>query len=294
MDRDQSLLGLRPFKMMADHLARKGIAIFRYDKRGVGKSGGDFPQAKIDDFAGDVQAATKCLESMNELDPNKIGLIGASEGGYVAPLVASRSDRVAFCVMLAGPVLPGKENLALSFSILANGTLSRDKTFTLYQKQLSRLLNLIIEGMSTPGTRNEALGIASGLTPRIINDNTRIILGGIDQLSPEEFVGMLSSPCFADTLASNPEPFLPKITCPLLALYGAKDVHVPAEEHIDAISRILSRSKNKDYTIKEIPDANHLFQKCKTGFPSEYQTLGHDISPEVLRIINDWILGRTG
>jgi pimeloyl-ACP methyl ester carboxylesterase len=294
MDRDHyhSLIGKSPFKTIAHFLAGKGIASLRFDKRGIGKSEGDFSAAGIDDFVSDVEAAYEWLTGQEKVDTDNIGLIGISEGGIVAPLVASKSDRIAFCVMLAGPVLPGIENMTLSLAILANGNLSRDQSFTTYRDQLSALFNLIEGGISTSSAREGALKLAAQLPPYVINDNTRVILGGVEQLTPEEFVGMLSSPCFNAPFIHNPRHYLPRIECPILALYGAKDVHVPAHEHIVEINRILKGSRNKDYTITEIPNANHLFQKCQSGFPAEYQMLDHDVSPEVLEFIGSWVMDR--
>jgi hypothetical protein len=194
---------------------------------------------------------------------------------------------------LAGPVLAGNENLALSLAILTNGNLSRDESFTIYRNLLSRLFGLIKEGMSTTSVKEEALELAADLTPHFFNDSTKIIMGGADHVTPEELVNMLSSPCLTAPFTHDPQDYLPKVKCPMLALYGAKDVHVPAPEHIIEIKRILKGSRNIDYATRELPDTNHLFQKCQTGFPVEYQTLDHDISPEVLEVIGSWILEKT-
>jgi alpha/beta superfamily hydrolase len=293
MNRDQSLLGMSPFKTMAHDLAGRGIATLRYDKRGIGKSEGDFATTTLNDLASDVQAAHEWLTMRDEIYSNKIGLIGTSEGGIVAQIVAGESDQIAFCITLAGPVLAGTENLVLSFAILANGNLSRDQSFVMYRDQLRKLLELVNGPTSPSDAGAEAIQLATHLIPNLINDNTRILFGGVDQVTPEELIGMLSSSCFTAPFVHDPKDYLPLIECPILALYGGKDVHVPAPEHIAEIRRILKGCNNKDYMIKEFPDANHLFQKCQTGFPVEYMTLDHDISPEVLEFIGSWILERT-
>jgi len=292
-DRDQRMLGMCPLKTIAEYLADQGIATLRYDKRGIGKSEGDFPSSTIVDFASDAEAAIDWLVKQTGIDPERTGILGISEGGIIAPAVASRSDRVAFCVMLAGPVLPGTETVALSFAIMMNNSHSRDQSFITYHQNLNKLSGIIKGGMSGKRAKSEALKLATDLAPRFINDNTRFLLGGIDRISPEELIRLLSAPCFATTTIYEPRKYLPPIACPVLALYGSKDVHVPAREHIEEIDRIRKAGTHKDFTVMEIPDVNHLFQRCTTGFPTEYLTIDHDISPHVLDIITDWVGHRT-
>jgi len=293
MDRDAAFFGKKPFRTMARLLADIGIATLRYDKRGIGRSEGCFSTAGIDDFVSDVEAAHAWLSRQPGIDPDKVGLVGISEGGIVAPIVAGRSDRITFCVMMAGPVLPGNENLALSFAILSNDNLSRDQSFVEYRDQFRRLFDLSNKARTFPDLKAEALDLADELIPRFFSENVKIIMGGVEKLSPVEFVSFMSSPCLTQTFIHKPQDYLPAIECPLLALYGAMDVHVPAAEHIAEIREILKDSSNTDFTIELLPETNHLFQKCQTGFPVEYLALDHDISPKVLELIGFWILEKT-
>jgi hypothetical protein len=154
---------------------------------------------------------------------------------------------------------------------------------------LGRLLKLIAEGTRTEETRAEALAIATEITPLVFNENTKVILGGIDQLSPEQFIGLLASPCFEDNLTGEQAWHLRDINCPTLALYGSRDVQVPAKEHIETVGEILGEDSTHDFRVVELPFANHLFQRCETGFPREYFSIDHDIAPDALEVISEWI-----
>jgi alpha/beta superfamily hydrolase len=125
-----SLAHLKPFKTVAEHLAANGIASLRYDKRGVGDSGGDFGSATREDLAGDVSAALRFLKRHEGIIPGRIGLLGQSEGAVIAPMVASTSDDVAFVVLLAGPAVSGRENLSLSFAMFAQASRPPGRTRT--------------------------------------------------------------------------------------------------------------------------------------------------------------------
>jgi len=292
LDRDSTILNHKPFRVIADYLTRKGIAVLRFDKRGVGKSTGDFNTATTEDFAQDVSAAIEYLKSLKEIDPQKIGLIGYSEGGFIASMTASRSEDVAFVVMLAGPALPIKENGALLFTLLVHEDKPNLKEFNRYKTLFERFFNLVTNKTLTPKEQKEALEIAQKTLP-LINEKSKAPLG-FTQITPEVFITIFSRiPSIQEFLNSNPESFLKKIQCPVLAIYGSKDVQVPPKENIQAMKTILTTSNHSDYTLKEIPDANHLFQNCKTGYPSEYQHIKNTMSSEVLSLISDWISDRT-
>jgi dienelactone hydrolase len=289
MDRDQTFFNISPFKEISEYFANNGIAVLRYDKRGIGKSEGEFGSSNVDNFSSDVLSAFAYLNEYENIDPNKIGILGISEGGFIANKLASSNNQFAFCVSLAGPVLPVRENMALSFALLTNNTLDRNNNFSSYKKQFSKLFDLITQSEQDTTVKAEALDIVTQLLPELINDNTNVIMSGIDQLTPEQFVGVLSSPCFTDNLNNAPSNYLVNISCPYLALFGQIDVQVPAIDNMKELQRILSSNKSLEYNIEEIPNTNHLFQKCNTGFPAEYLSIDHSISPDVLELIVEWI-----
>jgi len=291
LDRDSTFLGYKPFLSIADNLTRKGIAVLRFDKRGVGKSTGDMNTAITEDLAQDVFAAIEYLKTVKEIDPQQIGLIGTSEGGIIALMLASRTKDVTYIVMVGSPVLPGKDNATLVFTLLVNEGQTNMKKFSEDKILFDRFFDLVAKEAPTDGEKKESIEIAKKMLPRI-NEKTKVVLG-FSQLPPEVFISIFSIPWMKEYLNSRPESFLRKVTCPVLAIYGNKDVQAPAKENIEAINRTLKQNKKTDYTIKEIPDVNHLMQNCITGYPSEYETINKEVSPEIVNLLAVWISDRT-
>jgi alpha/beta superfamily hydrolase len=285
-----SFAHLKPFKTLAEHLAANGIASLRYDKRGVSESGGDFGSATREDLASDVFAALRFMRRHEAIIPDRIGLIGQSEGGVIAPMVASASDDVAFVILLAGPAVSGRENLSLSFAMFAQASPSNDLSVRDFKRLLDRLLDLVNSDSPLPEDRAAAAQLAESVAPHVINEKTNMVLGGTD-VTAEQFIGLLSSPCLQKTIESAPETYLSGLTCPVLALFADKDKHVPAMENMAAMKRSLEVAGNRDYTVETIAGSNHLFQRCETGYPDEYFTIDHDISPDVLDRMSGWIAG---
>lgn len=292
LNRDSEFQGHKPFQIIADHLSSKGVAVLRFDKRGVGKSTGDFAEATIENLAQDVLDAIDYIKSRKEINRKKIGLIGHNEGGLIASMVGSSSSDVSFVVMLAGPSLPVKENVSLCFSLLVNEETEGSGDFNSDKKVFDRFFNIVTKKDICTEEKKDAIDIASKMLPRITEASKGPL--GIAELSPDVFITIFSMvPCIQGFLDSDPEVFLADIKCPLLAVYGENDVQVPAKENIRALKKILKKAKNKNYQIKEIHDLNHLFQKCKTGYPSEYLTIKETMVSEVLDCIFDWISDKT-
>lgn len=286
-DRNETILGHRPFLVLADYLTRLGIAVLRVDDRGVGGSTGDPAQATSEDFAGDVLTGVEYLKGRKEINPKKIGLIGHSEGGIIAPMVAAQSPDVAFIVMMAGTGLTGEEVLYLQGALLAKANGASDGTIAKLRALQERIYAVLKQ------EKDDAA--AAEKLREILTD------AGL-QLSEEEKEKMLFStfmevikiiPWYRHLLSSDPKPTLIKVKCPVLAINGEKDLQVSPKENLRAIEQALKAGGNKDYTIKELPDLNHLFQTAETGAVSEYAKIEETISPTVLEVIGDWILERT-
>lgn len=268
-DRDETIFEHKPFLVLADDLTRRGIAVLRVDDRGVGKSTGALETATTEDFAGDTAACVAYLRSRSDIDPKRIGLIGHSEGGMIAPLVASRSKDVAFLVLLAAPGVPG------------------DELINMQSQALLRAMGATPEQMAqTAVVQRKAIAAAKEAKDEA---SLRAKLQGV---LPDAMIDaqakVLSSPWYHWMLNYDPRPALKSVRVPILAVNGAKDVQVPAKENLAAI-----RAAAQHATIVELPGLNHLLQTAGTGAPAEYGKIDETISPAALQAIGDWVVART-
>ena len=273
-DRDEALLDHRPFLVLADHLTRQGIAVLRVDDRGVGKSTGDFAKATTADFATDVEASLAYLKGRPEVDPHKLGLIGHSEGGVIAPMVAARNHDVAFIVLMAGTGVRGDELLVAQVSAINQAA---GKTQTQVEKSATdeRAILQLAE------TEKDDAVIGNKL--RELGD------GKLSDAQITTQLKQLRSPWIQYFLTYDPAIALCKVKCPVLALNGSKDTQVPASQNLPAIRQALQSAGNTHFETVELPNLNHLFQTCKTGSPTEYAEIEETISPIALDKISSWI-----
>ena len=291
IDRDVTLVGHALFRVLAHSLADAGIASLRFDKRGVGESEGDFSSAGPDDFVADVLGAMEYIVAQQRYAKERVGLIGHSEGGMVALTAAAKRPGTSFCVLLASPLLSGKDNLARSFALLARGSLQRDSTFDRYVSELGTLVEAERSGKAAvPQTK--LLALAASLAPHIFNERTQVILGA-NALSGAEFLSLLSSPCLDTCLSWDPSRVVPLVRCPVLVVYGTKDVQVPALENLAAARVLIDRLGRSDWVIREIGEMNHAFQRCVTGMPDEYACIDHVMAHEVVGEVTAWIQTKT-
>jgi pimeloyl-ACP methyl ester carboxylesterase len=279
-DRDEALLGHRPFLVISDYLTRHGIAVLRYDKRGVAKSTGNYALATGEDFASDAEAGIIYLKTRKEIDPRRIGLIGHSEGGIIAPLIASRRSDVAWIVLLAGPGLRGDEILFLQQELIAKAQGVSDANIALAHG-LNAKLYAAASAEKNPANMAADLGAIFEADPLGKQMSAAQRTSGIAQLS---------SPWFLEFLTYDPTPALIKTKCPVLALNGGNDLQVPPKQDLAAIHKDLQDGGNKDFQTTEMPGLNHLFQHSATGSPSEYETIEETFSPEALEIMTTWVL----
>jgi hypothetical protein len=286
-DRDESVFGHRPFLVLSDHLTRRGIAVLRSDDRGVGGSTGDLLQSTGEDLAGDVLAGVGFLRDRSEIDPKRIGLIGHSEGGTLAPLAAVESDEVAFIVMMAGTGLTGEEILLLQGELIAESEGRTPEEIALnreVQKQAFAIVKEESDAERAEERLQELLPEALEALPQeerteAMEDALRMQMSG------------LVSPWFRHFLTYDPAPTLRRVTCPVLAINGELDLQVPPGENLEAIEAALKAGGHTDYTIKVFPGLNHLFQTAESGSPSEYSKIEETVSSEVMDFIAGWILG---
>lgn len=287
IDRDVTFCDHALFKVLADALARAGIASLRFDKRGVGQSQGEFSAAGPDQFVADVRGAANCLVTQQGFSIERVGLIGHSEGGMIALTAAAEMQQIALCVLLASPLLSGKENLVRAFSLLARGALERDNLFEQYVTDMTTLLEGARSGES-PGNDPRLRELAETLAPRIVNERTSVMFGN-SNLSGEAFLSMLSSSCLETILSWEPARIVPRVACPALLVYGARDVQAPARESIAAGRALIDRLDKRGWSIREFAGMNHVFQRCTTGMPDEYGAIDRVMDDEVIGEVANWI-----
>ncbi len=291
-DRDETINGHKPFHVLADYLTRRGVAVLRVDDRGVGGSsaGPSLEKATSEDFAGDVSAGVAYLKSRKDIDPKQIGLVGHSEGGMIAPMVASRSADVAFIVLMAGPGVNAEEAFAAQVSALARANGAGDEAVAWRLKLLREIFNVMKEERDDAAALQKAHERRAKLLAELSADERK--RSGLADDEMEGIVRIMLTPWFRFFTAYDPRATLKKVRVPVLAVTGERDLQVvPAKQHLAAIAEALKGGGNKDYTVKELPKLNHLFQTSETGSPAEYGRLEETISPAALELIGDWILG---
>jgi len=286
-NRDEEIYGHKPFLVLSDYLTRRGIAVLRYDDRGIAKSTGDFSGSTTFDFATDVSAAVDFLKAQPAIDTGKIGLIGHSEGGMIAPMIATGRNDIGFIILMAGPGIPGVNILLEQTDLIsrANGV-SNDEIAT------ARKLNEEIYEVLKKTTDNEK---ASEKIKKLLTDYTQNQANkkGANKVPEEQInfqVKTMVSPWFRYFVSFDPIEYLSKVKCPLLAINGQLDMQVSSKENLEAIEKAMIFSGNSKYTVMEIPGVNHLFQTATTGSPNEYSKIEETISPIVLEQIGNWIL----
>ena len=287
-DRNETLLGHKPFLVIADFLSRSGIAVLRYDDRGVGLSKGTFAGATTLDFADDAEAAFTFLAARPEVDRRRIGIAGHSEGGLIAPLVASRNPAVTFIVLLAGPGLPGDQLLLLQSEAIARASGEDEKSIAA-GSALNAALYAIARRESDPAAitaqGRKVLEDALAAQTSLSEPDKAEARKGIDKALAD-----LTAPWFRTFLALDPAASLRTIRIPVLALDGTKDLQVPADADLAAIDAALKAAGNTAYRIMKMQGLNHLFQHAGTGLPDEYGKITETFAPEALTAVRDFIL----
>ena len=291
-DRDESLLGHKPFLVLADHLSRRGIAVLRVDDRGVGGSTGSIKTSTSDDFAGDVRAGLDFLKGRTEVDGKKLGLIGHSEGGIIAPIAAVRSKDVAFIVLMAGTGVPGSQILEAQGQLILKAAGSSESEMKFERDAQKRLIDIIVQEKDEKVAQSK-LATALKEIRAAMSDSDRKALannpGGLSEAAVDAF----NNAWTRFFLTYDPRPTLRRVRCPVLALNGEKDLQVPATENLAEIAKALRAGGNRNVKTVELPGLNHLFQPCKTGSPSEYGTIETTIAPEALKTVGDWVIQKT-
>ena len=290
-DRNETIFGHKPFWVIADHLTRQGIAVLRVDKRGIGSSTGKYAEATSADFADDVMAGVEFLKTYKGIDPHKIGLIGHSEGGIVGPMVAAQSKDIAFVVMLAGTALGGEEILYLQGQAILKAAGADEKTMARQRSVQELMFKITKEEKDNAAAEKKIREALDKEKAKLTDDEKKE--AEKQQAAMDGQIKRILQPWFRYFLTYDPRPTLMKVQCPVLSLIGEKDLQVPPKENNPEIEKALKAGGNKDFTVKELPKMNHLFQTCTTGALSEYASIEETVSPAALKLITEWILRRT-
>lgn len=274
-DRDEDVFGHKVFLVLADHLTRHGLAVLRYDKRGVGLSTGAYKEATTLDFASDAEAAFAWLRTKPEIDRARVGLIGHSEGGAIAPMVAAGNRDVAFVVLMAGPGVSGQvllpEQGRLISLTMGEPTAKVSQTYAMEK----RVFGAVVRAKDGPTAQASARAIMESAEERA---STAEI---------EQMADSVGRPWVRWFLSHDPLPPLRRLRVPILVLNGGKDLQVPPQVDLPPIHAALAA--NRRATIIEMPGLNHLFQRAATGSPAEYARIDETLSPDLLLTVDDWI-----
>jgi alpha/beta superfamily hydrolase len=289
-DRDETILGHKPFAVIADYLARKGYAVLRVDDRGVAKTTGNFETATSLDFSFDTEEAIEYIKTRPDVDIRRIGLIGHSEGGMIAPMVATRRTDIKFLVMLAGPGIKNIDLLTEQNVAIYKSSGIKSEVADLYGPLFKKITLSIINAKDSTNARSDAAKI---LNEWRVADSVKKELKLYSEKEKQDYlnnlVHQLRNPWYTYFLNYDPAPVLKKISANVLALNGEKDIQVLAQSNMKGINKALQKSKSKSFDIKILPGLNHLFQQCNACTVAEYGQLDQTISASVLEIISTWL-----
>jgi len=281
-DRNEEMLDHRPFLVLGDYLTRYGIAVLRYDDRGVFESTGDITIATTEDFASDAYSGVEFLKTLPEIDASRIGLIGHSEGGMIAPMLASAyPEEIAFIVLMAGPGEPAAKVLLDQGDLIGRAGGVSETEIQRMHTMKEKIILIVL---------NEPNDAAAERKIQTIIDQSYPELSRSDRIQLAQQFYVFVVPWMRYFLAFDPKDYLTKVKCPVLAINGSMDLQVPAKSNLQAIENYLIEGGNTQFEIKELPNLNHLFQTANTGSPNEYESIAETLAPIALNAMKDWIV----
>ena len=283
VDRDETVAGHKPFLVLADSLTRTGIAILRYDKRGIAQSKGDYAEATMQDFAQDAQAALAYMKSRKEVDAKRLGIIGHSEGGILASLVATRSQDMRWLVLLATPATTGENTLLRQSELIA-------RAGGLPEEQIAHSLEFDRQAYAAVREEKTSAALEKKLDTLVQQSG---LGGAMSPAALQAQIRFMTSPWFRQFLDYDPGPVLEKLRCPVLALSGDRDLQVDSTDNVPLLRKASEASENKDFTVVEVAGVNHLFQTAKSGSPALYGAIEETMAPQVLTAVASWVARHT-
>ena len=283
-DRNHSLFGHQTFAVLADALTRSGMAVLRYDDRGVGESGGAESLAGVtsESFARDVLSAYQRLSSLPYVDASRVGLAGLSEGGSIAPMIVEMSRRAPgsiapphFLVLLGASAVPGDALMMAQSRALLEASGAGEEQIRSAAQANRAVYDVALSDLSDEQAAEAIRAILEDLG---LSD---------DQIAAQ--VAALTSAWYRSFLRYNPAPVLKELDQAVLALYGALDVQVPPQQNAPAMREALSAAPTERFSVEVIEGVNHLLQPANTGSPSEYGQIETTIAESVLTAITSWL-----
>jgi uncharacterized protein len=285
--RDEEIMMHKPFWVLADYLSRHGVAVLRFDDRGVGASTGKHGSATTADFATDARAGVTYLMGRKDLNISKIGLVGHSEGGIIAPLAVANDKApgamdVDFLVLLAGTGVPGSKLLLAQNELILRSMGATEETITFSSTTNAALYEIVTHAKNKKQASKRVEKYLKMVGEEQDTAFTEMQIKGI--------LNQIGSPWMRYFLAHDPAPILEKVKIPVLAINGDKDLQVPADMNLLAIEAALKKGGNEDVTIQVLPDLNHLFQTCEKCTLAEYGQLEETMAPVVMELVRTWVM----
>ncbi|MET0463867.1 MAG: alpha/beta fold hydrolase [Chitinophagaceae bacterium] len=291
-NRDEEMLGHKPFAVLADALTRNGFVVLRVDDRGIGKTTGPFSGATTADFADDARISLQYLQTRPEVDKKRTGLIGHSEGGMIAPMVAAKRSDINFIVLLAGPGVPISQLMAEQNAAIFRQAGISEPAITSYISIYNNVSKNIVNATDSLTAVNKSIELIKNwrlkTDPGLLKE-LKVNGPESDQQMAISFASAMRDNWFRYFYSYDPSADLQSLRCKVLALNGSKDIQVLPSSNLPGIEAALKKSKSKKYEIKELPGLNHLFQTCSTCSLSEYGQLEETFAPAALEEINNWL-----
>ncbi len=279
-DRNEEIFKHKPFMVIADHLTKAGIAVLRFDDRGVGASTGTFANATSFDFALDVEGAIAYLRNNKSIDSDNMGLIGHSEGGLIAQIITAKDTTIKYLVSMAGPGIKGSDLMVLQNVAMVEKMGISDSLIQQLKKTLEVSYRHIDDTNLTDDQLKDSLTTALKQGPKSLIMDMQIPM----------IIQQITAPWYKTFLRYDPAPYLNKIQCDVLALNGDKDLQVVCEDNLDGYKKELTQLSDDQLKVIKYEGMNHLFQECETGMVMEYSSIKQTIAPQVLDDMRDWIL----
>lgn len=285
-NRDEEIMGHKPFWIIADYLTRNGIAVLRYDDRGIGNSTGSFSTATSADFANDAEAVFQFLQKQKKINPSKVGLVGHSEGGLIAQIVAARNKQVENVIFLAAPGIDIDSLMLLQISAVNRSQQIPEEQTSQMLKNGRKVYDLLKSDLSTKDLKS-ALRIELEKQLQELTDEEQVEM----RKQTESSIEMYASNWFRYFINYSPEKYLKDMKCRVLALNGENDIQVLYKENLMGIMNTLVDNGNKQVKIQFFPNLNHIFQTCSECTVAEYgeleETFNQEVLVEMLRFLQE-------